>query len=158
MSLLGLCKENEETSLCSYTPQAAFDKSRLYLYLCGTHICSYHVRQKDPEGRCFPPVLPKRDPRGFSDSPKQATVMHMHRDFSDSLKVTAMASNGRIQQGFEYEIPRLGTHSLRLGASDDFINKQLCKTAPPFCVSCRILNWSNTLKYQHPEDLVIFLP
>lgn len=89
---------------------------------CVTHICRYCVCHKDPERRCFPLVLSKRDPWGFSDSPKQTTVMHMHRDSSDTLQITAMASNDRIEQGFEHEIPRLGTHSLRLGTSDDFIN------------------------------------
>lgn len=48
--------------------------------------------------------------------------MHMHGDSSDSLQITPMASNDRIEQGFEYEIPRLSTHSLWLGPADDFIN------------------------------------
>lgn len=100
---------------------------------CGTRICRYCVCHKDPEGRRFPLVLPKRDSWGFSDSLKQATVMHMHRDSSETLLITAMASTDRIKQGFEYEIPRLGTHSLWLGASDDFINtNNFVNQATPF--------------------------
>lgn len=87
----------------------------------------------DPEERCFPLVLPKRDPWGFSDSSKQATVKHMHRDSSDTLQITAMASNALTEHGFEYEILRLGTHSLQLGASDDLIHtKNFVNQATPF--------------------------